>query len=182
MEAWEENNYGNKYGRINMFGFRITDRSDSINHIQLQDNDSGNVQASKTDPDECESISAYEKDANRKGGAGASILLAVGSFAAGWAYGAAVSAPIVVGSIALAAYDGGRNIDDNEIRWDGDESYKSVVFKSHNMRLEVDSEADDAWFDMRFYIGFAKCEPNGSGHWVGESTRVDNFHEPTDSC
>jgi len=187
MEAWKESN-GDKYGRIEAFGFKITDQSDSINHIQIQDNDSGNVQAGKTDPDECESISAYEEDADRKGGAGASILLSVGGFAVGWAYGTAASAPMVVGSIAMAAFDGGRNSNDNGIQWgeaahaERNETYKSVVFKSHSMRLEVDSEADDAWFDMYFYMEFAKCEPNGNGNMAGKITRVDNFHEPTDSC
>jgi hypothetical protein len=189
MEAWSEYD-GNKYGQIDEFGFYIRDRSDSINHIQIQGNDSGNVQASKTDPDECKSISAYEEDANRKAGAGASILLAVGSFAAGHAYGRAASAPIVAGSIALGAYDGDKSSDSDGIQWGeakaaGDTengNHKSVVFKSHSMRLEVDSEADDAWFDIRFYMGFRKCETNGPGNWEGVGTRVDNFHDPTDSC
>ncbi|PSQ12983.1 hypothetical protein BRC99_04580 [Halobacteriales archaeon QS_7_69_60] len=187
MEAWYESS-GDKYGEIEAFKFKITDQSDSINHIQIQDNDSGNVQASKTDPDECESISAYEEDADRKAGAGASILLSVGGFAAGHAFGAPVAAPVVVGSIALAAYDGDKSTSDNGIQWGeatagrSGESYKSVVFKSHSMRLEVDSEADDAWFDLLFYIEFSKCEPEGNGNGVGAITRVDNFHEPTDSC
>jgi hypothetical protein len=187
MEAWSEYD-GDKYGQIEAFGFVIFDQSDSINHIQIQDNDSGNVQASRTDPDECKSISAYKEDANRKAGAGASILLAVANFAVGRAYGRAASAPGVVGSIALGAYDGGKSTSDNGIQWGeatagrSGEDYKSVVFKSHSMRLEVDSEADDAWFDMYFYIEFAKCEPEGDGNTVGEITRVDNFHEPTDSC